>query len=141
MKDSDGYRIIDAGIESNILVYDINATVGYLTKHLMFHIKRLVPRITNILVPTAVFYEFIPTDWVPPLSNCDKSPADLFCFGIKIDYDERLDSKGVWTDYYIKRNGHLARGDEYLILGYEQQSITTSIFPNFTKDNVVLASC
>lgn len=143
LTDGEGYRILDKCIDNNVLAYDSYARLGVCTKFLIYTMKRLAPLITHIIMPKEVFVEFLPMDWT-------STESTLTCFGIKLEFDERLKSGridyinnrsqdcGVWLDYYVKRSASLATGDEYLLVGYQH---TDEFIKTLTKENVVIGSC
>lgn len=150
-----GRKLIDVGIDRNLLVYDISAERGYLTKKLVYHVKQHAPKVTHILIPKSVFIEFLPDDWIQWNNVPHFISLMVLCFGTEISFDERLDNAdifhghshsddynkcGPWFRYYMERGASLANDDDFLILAYNNNLFSREMW-KIEPEDVILGSC
>ena len=114
-----GYRMIDRGLDDNIMVFDNNA--GMVTKKLVFHMKYHCRTLTTLLVPPDAYVENLPDGW-------DLSEPTITLFNVHIYWDDRLeehsdhDKCGKWLQYFKMRGGSIPRNNTNLIIGFDNRS-------------------
>lgn len=115
-------------IDNNILVFDGEAPMEYVTKKLIWNILRVRPDCDTLYVPKDVYVEFVPDEWTG-------FHEGIKMFGVNVIFH---DDMIVMKEYYEQQGGSLAGYDSFLLLA-TISPFSSRALPNNT--NTVIASC
>ena len=120
---------LNFGICRNIVVFDIDAATGNITRKLIWDILRYAPECNTLYAPKDVFVEFVPDSWTG-------FHEGIKMFGVNVIFSDHMPE----LQAYYEEQGSLASQDQYLLLATISPIMTPSLlFVNET--NTVIASC